>query len=117
MPSRKRARPPIRPNTPIMSLSQASPAGIRAGLEEDQPIDFESLRTYGKENKLDYSAYFQPPEGVLNTIFSRLFPFWIKPGIRAGHVKDRDKRNDMVLRTLLRNSQAAIKLGLDLRGG
>ena len=92
-------------------------AGIRAGLEEDQPIDFESLRNYGKENKLDYSAYFQPPEGVLNTIFSRLFPFWINPGIRAGHVKDRDKRNDMVLRTLLRNSQAAIKLGLDLRGG
>ena len=59
-------------------------AGIRAGLEEDQPIDFESLRNYGKENKLDYSAYFQPPEGVLNTIFSRLFPFWINPRIRAG---------------------------------
>ena len=92
-------------------------SGIRAGLDEDQPIDFESLRTYGKENKLDYSSYFQPPEGVLNTISSRLFPFWIKPGIRAGHVKDRDKRNDMVLRTLLSNSQASIKLGLDLRGG
>ena len=26
-------------------------------------------------------------------------------------------RNDLVLRTLLRNSQAAIKRGLDLRGG
>jgi SecD/SecF fusion protein len=90
---------------------------VRAGLEEGQDLNFESLRNYGKENKLDYSAYFQPPEGVLNTIFSRLLPFWINPGIRAGHVKDRDKRNDLVLRTLLTNSQAAIKLGLDLRGG
>ena len=42
--------------------------------------------------------------------------FLDKPRIRAGHVKDRDKRRDMVL-NLLRNSQAAIKLGLDLRGG
>ena len=32
-------------------------------------------------------------------------------------MKDRDKRNDLVLRALLRNSQAAIKRGLDLRGG
>jgi SecD/SecF fusion protein len=92
-------------------------ANIRAGLDEGQPLDFEKLRKYGKDNKLNYSAYFQPPEGVLSTISSRLFPFWIHPGIRAGHVKDRDKRNDLVLRTLLTNSQAAIKLGLDLRGG
>jgi SecD/SecF fusion protein len=86
-------------------------------LEEGQPLNFENLRNYGKENRLDFSAYFQPPKGALNTIFSRLFPSLLNPGIRAGHVKDRDKRNDLVLRTLLSNSQAAIKLGLDLRGG
>ena len=48
---------------------------------------------------------------------SRLVPFLIKPGIRSGHIKDREERNDLILKTLLRNSQAAIKKGLDLRGG
>ena len=90
---------------------------IRDSLDEGQPIDYQTLREYGKSNQLDYAAYFQPPQGVLNTIASRLLPFWINPGIRAGHVKDRDKRNDLVLRTLNTNSQKAIKLGLDLRGG
>ena len=41
----------------------------------------------------------------------------MKPGIRANHIKDREKRNELVLRSLLRGSQAAIKKGLDLRGG
>ena len=90
---------------------------LRNQLPEDQPIDYGALRAYGKRNRLDYAAYFRPPTGVIRTVGSRIFPFWIKPGIRSGHVKDRDKRNDLVLRTLLRNSQAAIKRGLDLRGG
>jgi SecD/SecF fusion protein len=84
---------------------------------EGLPVDFMSLRNYGKQNQLDYAAYFQPPSGVIETISSRFFPFWIKPGIRAGHLKDRDERNELVLRSLLSNSQAAIKRGLDLRGG
>jgi len=86
-------------------------------LDEGQQIDYRALREYGQRNQLDYAAYFQPPKGVVNTILSRLFPFWKNPGIRAGHVKDRNNRNDLVLRTLLTNSQAAIKRGLDLRGG
>ncbi len=90
---------------------------LRNQLPEDQPIDYGALRAYGKRNRLDYAAYFQPPSGVLGTVGSRIFPFWVKPGIRSNHVKDRDKRNDLVLRTLLKNSQAAIKRGLDLRGG
>ena len=90
---------------------------IRNQLPEEQPIDYGELRAYGKRNQLDYAAYFKPPQGVLGTVGSRIFPFWIKPGIRSSHVKDRDKRNDLVLRALLRNSQAAIKRGLDLRGG
>jgi len=58
-------------------------SNIRAGLEEGQPITFENLRNYGKENRLDFSAYFQPPEGVLNTIFSTLFPSLLKTGTNA----------------------------------
>ena len=90
---------------------------LRNQLTEDQSIDYGALRAYGKRNRLDYASFFTPPDGVLGTVGSRLFPFWIKPGIRSNHVKDRDKRNDLVLRTLLKNSQAAIKRGLDLRGG
>ena len=90
---------------------------LRNQLPEDQPIDYGALRSYGKRNRLDYAAFFSPPEGVLGTVGSRIFPVWVKPGIRSYHVKDRDKRNDLVLRTLLKNSQAAIKRGLDLRGG
>ena len=90
---------------------------LRNQLPEDQPIDYGALRSYGKRNRLDYAAFFDPPVGVLGTVGSRIFPFWVKPGIRSYHVKDRDKRNDLVLRTLLKNSQAAIKRGLDLRGG
>ena len=70
-----------------------------------------------KRNRLDYAAFFKPPQGVFGTVGSRLIPFLVKPGIRSAHVKDRDKRNDLVLRTLLKKSQAAIKRGLDLRGG
>ena len=92
-------------------------AGVRFDLSEGQAVDFKALRDYGQKHGLDYAAYFQPPKGVFGTVTSRLFPFWIKPGIRAGHEKDRDRRNDLVLRTLLKNSQAAIKKGLDLRGG
>ena len=90
---------------------------LRNQLPDDQPIDYGALRAYGKRNRLDYAAYFSPPIGVLETVGSRIFPFWIKAGIRSNHVKDRDKRNDLVLRSLLKNSQAAIKRGLDLRGG
>jgi SecD/SecF fusion protein len=90
---------------------------LRIQLPEDQPIDYSALRDYGKRNRLDYAAYFQPPSGILGTVGSRLVPFLVKPGVRSFHIKDRDKRNDLVLRTLLKKSQASIKRGLDLRGG
>ncbi|MBP52623.1 MAG: protein translocase subunit SecDF [Opitutae bacterium] len=90
---------------------------IRNQLPSEESIDYAALRAYGKRNRLNYSAYFTPPSGILGTVSSRLLPFIVKPGIRSSHVKDRDKRNDLVLRALLRNSQAAIKRGLDLRGG
>jgi len=90
---------------------------LRLQIPEDQPINYSALRDYGLRNRLDYAAYFRPPQGFLGTVGSRLVPFLVKPGIRATHVKDRNKRNDLVLRTLLKKSQAAIKRGLDLRGG
>ena len=90
---------------------------LRLQIPSDQPIDYSALRDYGKRNRLDYAAFFKPPQGVFGTVGSRLIPFLVKPGIRSAHVKDRDKRNDLVLRTLLKKSQAAIKRGLDLRGG
>lgn len=90
---------------------------IRDGLSDDESIDYQILREFGKGNRLDYAAYFKPPEGMLGTVASRTIPFLVKPGIRAAYEKDREKRNEIVLRALLRNSQAAIKKGLDLRGG
>ena len=90
---------------------------LRRQLPDDQSIDFRALRDFGTSNQLDYSAYFEAPQGVLGTVASRLSPVLVKPGIRASHIKDREKRNELVLRSLLRGSQAAIKRGLDLRGG
>ena len=90
---------------------------LRRQLPEDQAVDFRALRDFGTSNQLDYSAYFKAPQGVLETVASRLVPVLVKPGIRASHMKDREKRNELVLRSLLRGSQAAIKRGLDLRGG
>ena len=90
---------------------------LRRQIPEDQSIDFRTLRDFGTSNQLDYSAYFKAPQGVLETVASRLVPVLVKPGIRASHMKDREKRNELVLRSLLRGSQAAIKRGLDLRGG
>ena len=90
---------------------------IRNGLSEGESIDYQDLREFGKRNRLDYAAYFKPPEGILGTVASRTMPFLVAPGIRASYEKDREKRNEIVLRALLRNSQAAIKKGLDLRGG
>ena len=90
---------------------------LRRQLPEDGAIDYKSLRNFGTINRLDYSAFFKSPEGVLGTVASRLVPILVKPGIRVNHIKDREKRNEAVLRSLLQGSQAAIKRGLDLRGG
>ena len=64
---------------------------LRNEIAEDQPIDYAALRSYGKRNRLDYSAFFRPPNSVILTIGSRILPFWIKPGIRSNHEKDRDR--------------------------
>ena len=90
---------------------------IRAQNPDGKSIEYKDLLDFGTRNRLDYSAYFEPPKGVFGTVASRLIPFAVKPGVRAGHIKDREKRNEFVLRSLLKGSQQAIKKGLDLRGG
>jgi len=56
-------------------------------IPEGEIVDYSALRSYGKRNRLDYAAYFEPPKGILGTVSSRLIPFAVKPGIRTGHVK------------------------------
>ena len=90
---------------------------IKEGLGEDEKVDFKSLKDFATQNRLDYAEYYKPPTGVLGTVASRLLPFVVKPGIRASYEQDREKRNDIILRALLKNSQASIRKGLDLRGG
>ncbi len=90
---------------------------VKEGLSTDEKVNFKSLKDFGTQNRLDYAEYYKPPTGVLGTVASRLLPFAVKPGIRASYEKDREKRNEIVLRALLRNSQASIRKGLDLRGG
>ena len=90
---------------------------VKEGLSDDEKVDFKSLKDFATQNRLDYAEYYKPPTGVLGTVASRLLPFAVKPGIRASYEKDREKRNEIVLRALLRNSQASIRKGLDLRGG
>ena len=46
---------------------------LRNELPQDQPIDYAYLRAYGKRNRIDYSAFFKPPTGVISTISSRIF--------------------------------------------
>ena len=41
---------------------------LRLQLPEDQPIDYASLRDYGKRNRLDYAAYFEAPSGIIGTV-------------------------------------------------
>ena len=89
---------------------------LRLQLPSDQPIDFAALRDYGKRNRLDFSAYFEPPQGVLGTVGSRVMPMLVKPGIRSSHIKDRDKRNDLVLRTLLKNPRLQLREGSTFAG-
>jgi SecD/SecF fusion protein len=60
--------------------------------------EFVALKQIGKERRLDLSQYF--------------------PGIRLEEkLKNIEKRNDILLTELLRQSKAPLQLGLDLRGG
>ena len=49
---------------------------LRLQIPSEQPIDYSALRDYGKRNRLDYAAFFQPPQGGFrNCWFPTLSPF------------------------------------------
>jgi len=64
---------------------------------EDGQTTFLKLRDIAQKDRLDLARHF--------------------PQIKLADVRNLDKRNDILLRELLRRSQGKIKLGLDLRGG
>ena len=57
-----------------MNLSMKSLKPFARQLPDDQSIDFRALRDFGTTNQLDYSAYFEAPQGVLGTVASTLAP-------------------------------------------
>jgi len=58
---------------------------------------FLALRSYADTNKIDLAQFF--------------------PDIRVADIKNLEKRNDILLREILRQSRGKTKLGLDLKGG
>ena len=58
---------------------------------------FLALRNMGKEEAIDYATYF--------------------PHLKLLDVKNRNRRNDILLNELLRRSHGKLNLGLDLKGG
>lgn len=58
---------------------------------------FLALRSYADAQKIDLAQFF--------------------PDIRVADIKNLDKRNDILLREILRQSRGKTKLGLDLKGG
>ena len=70
----------------------------RTGTEESQePTFFVALKKIVSEDSIDLQSFF--------------------PDIDASDVKNLDKRNDLLLRELLKRSQGKVKPGLDLKGG
>lgn len=70
----------------------------RARVEsKDSKTLFTALRELGVEEGLDYVTYF--------------------PDIRVTDIANRNKRNDVLLKYLLKEAQSQLRLGLDLKGG
>ena len=90
---------------------------LRIQLPEDQSIDYSALRDYGKRNRLDYAAYFSATQWDIGNGRFTACSFPGQTGSTIISYQRQDKRNDLILRTLLKKSQASIKRGLDLRGG
>lgn len=77
----------------IMERAQA-----RVANEESSSL-FVALRDLGKEEKIDYSKFFPQPDN------------------RVKDIANLDKRNDVLLKHLLKSAQSQLRLGLDLKGG
>lgn len=76
------------------AIVQKAEARVENG---EEPSLFVALRTIGEQEKIDYVGYF--------------------PHIDLLDVKNRNRRNKILLNELLKRSQSPLKLGLDLKGG
>ena len=73
---------------------------VRANKRVDEgkaPSLFVAMNQLGSEDRVDYAVFF--------------------PDVNLADVKDLDRRNEILLQHLLKQSQGKIKLGLDLKGG
>ncbi len=73
------------------------PDAKRAQFAAENRTLFLAARTLAKEQKIDLASFFTD--------------------IRVADIKNLDKRNDVLMRELLRQSRGKTKLGLDLKGG
>ena len=89
----------------IVEQATADVDGFKALMERAQervdageaPTVFIALRDLGREEELDYSVYF--------------------PQIPLTDVANVQRRNDILLKYLLKSAQSNLRLGLDLKGG
>ncbi|NBB78751.1 MAG: protein translocase subunit SecD [Verrucomicrobia bacterium] len=75
-------------------LMEQAEARVEAG---DAPTLFIALRDIGEADGIDYAKFF--------------------PQINVADIANQDKRNDILLKHILRKAQSQLKLGLDLKGG
>ena len=71
-------------------------SGIRVE-QGDSPTLFIALRDIGVEEGIDFSQYF--------------------PQINVADIANQNKRNDILLKHILKTAQSQLRLGLDLKGG
>lgn len=75
-------------------LMQRAEARVDAG---EAPTLFIALRDLGEEEDINYAQFF--------------------PQINVADIANQDKRNDILLKYILRTAQSQLSLGLDLKGG
>lgn len=75
-------------------LMQRAEARVEAG---EAPTLFIGLRDLGEEEDIDYAQFF--------------------PQINVADIANQNKRNDILLKYILRTAQSQLSLGLDLKGG
>ena len=71
-------------------------SGIRVE-QGDSPTLFIALRDIGVDEGIDFSQYF--------------------PQINVADIANQNKRNDILLKHILKTAQSQLRLGLDLKGG
>lgn len=81
-------------NAEFADTLQRAEARVEAG---DSPTLFIALRDLGVEDEIDYAKFF--------------------PQINVADIANQNKRNDILLKHILKKAQSQLRLGLDLKGG